>query len=415
MIILSGIVKLSSYLRRKAYDSLIHVSRSFGHVDEFEYEESHSSDRSCLQRSTNASIDPIIDQTTHSLTKDFHGFAFQHSSVAIKLSMFYFFTFLVLNVISFSFLFEKWPIIDSLYFAVVTFTTVGYGDLAPSTQGGRLFTALVGLYGIIILGIFLGIIGHTLGEMQKSAVKDIETQTSRRVMAMFSEPGDDETGLRAKPTTLYEERGIIRHDVLEVLKLEAPILVLIFLICLLIGWWEGWTFIDSLYFCVISFSSVGYGDLSPQSSAMRALLVFFLPLAVAVFGETLVRIANLYILRKYKIAEHKFLTRSITLCDLEIMDEDQNGEVSKEEFLKFMLLTLQKVDKDTLDEICGVFDGLDVRQKGRIGKEDLVAISRRQRKKALHQLERVTAETSLIENFKAFRSSRGLSGSDGCV
>jgi hypothetical protein len=34
---------------------------------------------------------------------------------------------------------EKWTIIDSIYFAIVTVTTVGYGDLFPTTDIGKLF------------------------------------------------------------------------------------------------------------------------------------------------------------------------------------------------------------------------------------------------------------------------------------
>jgi len=40
-------------------------------------------------------------------------------------------TYLLVGMVSFSYIFERWTLIDSLYFSVVTFTTVGYGDLFP--------------------------------------------------------------------------------------------------------------------------------------------------------------------------------------------------------------------------------------------------------------------------------------------
>jgi hypothetical protein len=46
-------------------------------------------------------------------------------------------------VLAFSFVFENWPIVDSIYFATVTFTTIGYGDLAPTSDASRLFTAFL--------------------------------------------------------------------------------------------------------------------------------------------------------------------------------------------------------------------------------------------------------------------------------
>ena len=50
---------------------------------------------------------------------------------------------------------EKWTAIDSLYFSVVSLTTVGYGDFTPQTQSGRLFTVFYLLAGIGIIATFI--------------------------------------------------------------------------------------------------------------------------------------------------------------------------------------------------------------------------------------------------------------------
>ena len=52
--------------------------------------------------------------------------------------------------------------IQSFYFSVVTLTTVGYGDLHPTTEVSRLFTALFVLLGVAIVLVSLGIIWKNL-------------------------------------------------------------------------------------------------------------------------------------------------------------------------------------------------------------------------------------------------------------
>ena len=57
---------------------------------------------------------------------------------------------------------ESWTWIQSFYFSVVTLTTVGYGDLVPSTDATRLFVAIYILVGVGMVFTALGIIGANM-------------------------------------------------------------------------------------------------------------------------------------------------------------------------------------------------------------------------------------------------------------
>ncbi|MFT5136130.1 MAG: voltage-gated potassium channel [Arenicella sp.] len=50
---------------------------------------------------------------------------------------------------------EGWNLLDSAYFCVMTLTTIGYGDLHPTSDFSKLFTMF---YSIIGIGIFVTLI-----------------------------------------------------------------------------------------------------------------------------------------------------------------------------------------------------------------------------------------------------------------
>ncbi len=50
---------------------------------------------------------------------------------------------------------EGWSVLDSLYFSVITLTTVGYGDLSPSTPLSKIFTMAYLMVGIGIIVAFV--------------------------------------------------------------------------------------------------------------------------------------------------------------------------------------------------------------------------------------------------------------------
>jgi potassium channel subfamily K len=85
---------------------------------------------------------------------------FYHTWDAIWVCFFHAVVYYTVAVVAFSFLVEKWSIIDSLYFATTIFTTIGFGDLHPTSNSGQCLTIVLALYGVVILGIFIGILGE---------------------------------------------------------------------------------------------------------------------------------------------------------------------------------------------------------------------------------------------------------------
>ena len=79
------------------------------------------------------------------------------------------------------YLIEGWSILDSLYVAVQTVTTVGYGDRTPATQNGRIFSTLFMLAGV---GVVLYALTTTVHAIVQSEL--IATFGARRISRKMS-------------------------------------------------------------------------------------------------------------------------------------------------------------------------------------------------------------------------------------
>ena len=69
-------------------------------------------------------------------------------------------------------------IFGSMWWAIVTLTTVGYGDVYPATPGGKIFTALVTLIGVGLIAIPSGLLASVLTEARAERRKTEETETN---------------------------------------------------------------------------------------------------------------------------------------------------------------------------------------------------------------------------------------------
>lgn len=55
---------------------------------------------------------------------------------------------------------------------------------------------------------------------------------------------------------------------------------------------EGWGWLDSLYFCVITLATVGYGDFSPQTAAGKIFTMIYILLGIGTLVAVLTRLAD---------------------------------------------------------------------------------------------------------------------------
>jgi len=66
---------------------------------------------------------------------------------------------------------DNFPLMDAIYQTGITFTTVGFGEIKPISNAGRIFTITLIIFGFVVFSIAIGIIAEVVkkGEFQKTA------------------------------------------------------------------------------------------------------------------------------------------------------------------------------------------------------------------------------------------------------
>lgn len=73
---------------------------------------------------------------------------------------------------------EGWSWIDAFYFSVTTMSTVGYGDLAPKSDLGKLFTTI---YIVVAVGLFVALVSF-LADGMLATSRNKRAQSKREDM-----------------------------------------------------------------------------------------------------------------------------------------------------------------------------------------------------------------------------------------
>ena len=219
--------------------------------------------------------------------------------------------YLLIGTLLFSAL-EGWDMSTSIYFCIITLTTVGYGDVVPKTAGGKLLCVLYIFLGVTLVSASLGAI---LGKAQA---------------ALASAPP---TSVRATQQRHRSQATSAACSMLGIVLMGAVLGAAV----------EGWGLVDSLYFAMVTCSSVGFGDLSPSVDARPAFLFFVLP-AVGVFALQAARLVRVVMEVEVERAVAAFVEQGVSAEMIAEIDVDGGGSVDRNEFLEYMLVKTGKVE-----------------------------------------------------------------------
>ncbi|KAM3612594.1 uncharacterized protein V6R79_010768 [Siganus canaliculatus] len=189
---------------------------------------------------------------------------------------------------------SRWDWVSALFFCGTIITTIGFGNLSPRTSYGQLFCVCYALVGIPMFGILLAGVGDHMGTVLRRAVGKIETLFLKH---------------KVRPTTVRVISAVLSILIGCLIFLAVPTVVFQKV--------EDWTFLESLYFVVITLTTVGFGDYVPagghEGIFFKPLVLLWIVFGLAYFASILTMIGNwLRVLSKRTRAEMEELRAHAT-------------------------------------------------------------------------------------------------------
>ncbi|CAA6657319.1 unnamed protein product [Spirodela intermedia] len=245
-------------------------------------------------------------------------------------------------------------LIDSLYFCIVTMTTVGYGDLVPKSVSAKLIACFFVFTGMALVGFLLS----------KAANYFVEKQEALLARALRL-PGE------AQESRVMKEIGANRAK--YKFLTTAVFLALLMAVGEVFLWKvEKLSPVDAFYCVCSTITTLGYGDKSFSTLGGRVFAIIWILTSTICLAQFFLYLAEWKTESSQQLLAEWVLNRRMTFVDLEVADMDQDGAVGAAEFIIYKLKEMGKITGEDIAQVMEEFEDLDVDHSGALTPGDLL-------------------------------------------
>ena len=258
------------------------------------------------------------------------------------------------SALIFEMLEKDWDYVSSLYFVVITMSTIGYGDLTPKTRTAKIFAIVFIFISLFILfAVFQALINFCVNKQLRRVKQRLRKRMRKRVtVANESLLVDDDIldeGEESPDKVNCCHLGCL-HEICE-----SSGVAIIFYILVYAGWLTIWVFyftrwnkkesqrfniFNAIYFGIVTSSTVGFGDKTPVSGNNGEIFTLCWAIVGVVLLATLAGAISNYLLTKLfhlcsikiKVNHSCFakLCCDCHLCEFVSTTEDEEWQLTKE-------------------------------------------------------------------------------------
>lgn len=236
---------------------------------------------------------------------------------------------------------EGWSYEECIFFSVEVVTAVGWGSVVPKTDLGKLFTSAYALAAMIVMAF---IVCQLMDFIIESALDDLLDWMEQQVAKTNTD----------SPWVNFRQRCTM-------LAVTAT--------CGFFFFWkiDGMSPVDSAYFCVVSMTTIGFGDIIPKTAQGKVFLCIWIFVSVGCVASCMGAYTKASAARMQDIKINQQLNKQ----DMKAMDKNADGKVDRAEFLATVLIDSHLITTEQLSQINDAFDELDHDGSGWLDEADI--------------------------------------------